>query len=263
MNYILLSRSTLRPVLSRDLRHVRSINTRGVGSSRLHKRFPVATAVALGGSALIATYFFWPDTSRSAPTYENAKLSPTHFIPVTVTSSDTCSNPSTRLITLTVPRQSLPDIQELAFRPIWSIFIKDDDIQVERPYTPLEGIDKEGNMKFWIKRYPRGEVGRCIHSKNVGEQMEIRGPLKTWPWREDQWDEIVMVSIPSLWHCLRGVHLTDDKVSGGTGITPVYQLLHKELFSQTSKPSQCPFDLIPCDPSRSTGRTRSLTPRYL
>lgn len=161
----------------------------------------VAVAAALGGAALVSAYFFWPDNSRSAPTYEHAKLSPTHFTPVTVTASEPTTKPNARLVTLSVPRQSLPETQDASFSPIWSIFIKDDDIQVERPYTPLEGVDEQGNMKFWIKRYPKGEVGRWILSKAVGDQIEIRGPVRTWPWQEEQWDEIIMVCCTfSNWH---------------------------------------------------------------
>ena len=147
----------------------------------------------LGGLSLVGAYFLWPDVSRSAPTYANVALSPTHFTPITVTATTQCKDPNTRLMTLTVPRESIPPTQEGLFAPIWSIFIKDDDIQVERPYTPLEGIDDHGRMKVWVKRYPKGEVGRWLHSKQEGDCIEIRGPLKTWPWRDQTWDEIVMV----------------------------------------------------------------------
>ncbi|KAH8105938.1 ferredoxin reductase-like C-terminal NADP-linked domain-containing protein [Cristinia sonorae] len=221
----LLPRAVLRPVTPRKYHGLRRTSTSSVPLSSSTKRSSVIFAATVGGSALVAAYLFWPDSSRSAPTYENAKLSPTHFTPVNVTASIPCSNPETRLVTLAVPRQSLPDIQEASFSPIWSVFIKDDDIQVERPYTPLEGIDDQGNLKFWIKRYPKGEVGRWIHSKTIGEQIEIRGPLKTWVWQEEKWDEVVMVS-------------------GGTGITPFYQLLHHELFSQRSNPSSTTFTLL-------------------
>lgn len=149
----------------------------------------------LGGLSLVGAYFFWPDVSRSAPTYANVALSPTHFTPVTITGTEQCKDPSTRLMTLTVPRESILPLQEGLFAPIWSIFIKDDDIQVERPYTPLEGIDDQGRMKIWVKRYPKGEVGRWLHSKHEGDHIEIRGPLKTWPWQDQAWDEIVMVRL--------------------------------------------------------------------
>lgn len=148
---------------------------------------------ALATAGLASAYFFWPDASRAAPTYDSAILSPVHFTPTTLVACEACPDTETRLLTLKLPPQSIPSREENTFAPIWSVFIKDDDIQVERPYTPLEGIDEEGCMKLWIKRYPKGEVGRWLHSKNVNDKIEIRGPVKTWPWQEDQWDEVIMV----------------------------------------------------------------------
>lgn len=40
------------------------------------------------------------------------------------------------------------------------------------------------------------------------------------------------------------VRLTDNKISGGTGITPFYQLLHQQLFSQPSTPPGTRFTLL-------------------
>ncbi|KAI6117634.1 ferredoxin reductase-like protein, partial [Pisolithus croceorrhizus] len=142
------------------------------------------------------------------------------------TSSDT------KLLTLSLPPDSIPmDSQEST--PIWSVFIKDDDIQVERPYTPLEGVDESGNMSFWIKKYEHGEVARWLHSKQVGSPIELRGPVKTWTWKDDTWDDIIMVS-------------------GGTGITPFYQLLHHVFSKNVCKgrltllhASKTPADLPP------------------
>lgn len=172
----------------------------------------------------MAAYFFWPDASRSAPTYTNATLSPSYFTPVTVTATEQCKDPNTRLMTLTVPREAMPSDSTI-LAPIWSIYIKDDDIQVERAYTPLEGIDEEGRMRFWVKKYPKGEVGRWLHSKHVGDKIEIRGPLKTWAWQEEKWDEVVMIS-------------------GGTGITPFYQLLHSTLLLNKATTPQTRFTLL-------------------
>jgi cytochrome-b5 reductase len=60
-------------------------------------------------------------------------------------------------------------------------------------------------MIFWIKKYPDGEVGRWLHSKKVGDTIELRGPLQTWKWEDVVWDEIVMVrmcEMPSCTMCL-------------------------------------------------------------
>lgn len=148
----------------------------------------------------IGTYYLFPPsknpyysvvTDISSGGKEPTTLLPTTWSPVSLTASEETSN-DTRLLTLTIPRHLIPNAST---RPIWSIYIKDDDIQVERPYTPLEGIDEDGNIKLWVKKYPKGEVGRWLHLKKPGEPIEIRGPVQTWfPERHlDEWDEIIMV----------------------------------------------------------------------
>lgn len=172
--------------------------------------------------AATTTYYSLGSDRAVAPS-----LSPSRFTPTTLIKSvDVSSN--TKLLTLSVPRKLLSH-DPGAFAPIWSIFIKDSDIQVERPYTPLEGIDENGHMKLWVKKYEHGEVGRWLHSRQVGDSIEIRGPVQTWStlWQNGHWDEVVMArtSIPySSMNLLTSIFLC--KVSGGTGITPFYQLLH-------------------------------------
>ena len=134
-----------------------------------------ALLIGLGGSALVASYFLWPDHSRAAPTKANALLSPTHFTPVTVASSEPCPDPNTRLMTLTVPRQSIPSLEEAAFQPIWSIYIKDDDIQVERPFTPLEGMDSEGTTSEELRGFAYAVVCPRARAKPPRD-TEGRGP---------------------------------------------------------------------------------------
>jgi len=141
-------------------------------------------------------------------------LSPSYFTPLTLASSEN-SGPNTKLLTFKVPPDTLPSPDSYDLAPIWSVFIKDDDIQVERPYTPLEGVDEQGRMRFWIKKYEKGEVGRWLHSKSIGDTIEIRGPLKTWLWQDNVWDDVVMIS-------------------GGTGITPFYQLLNNVFGRKSS-----------------------------
>ncbi|KIK92476.1 hypothetical protein PAXRUDRAFT_829925, partial [Paxillus rubicundulus Ve08.2h10] len=161
-----------------------------------------------GVSTVVAAYFLLPNESRHAPTHALAPLGPSHFTPAILVESIKTSS-DTKLLTLSVPPNLLPRNNPDALAPIWSIFVKDDVIQVERPYTPLEGVDENGCMKFWIKKYDHGEVGRWLHSKRVGDAIEIRGPVKTWlnSSQHSDWDELVLIS-------------------GGTGITPFYQLLH-------------------------------------
>lgn len=85
---------------------------------------------------------------------------------------------------------------------LWSVEVKQPHIMVVRSYTPLplyfmksertrsgeldpllrvidndsEDYDKGGVMTFYIKRYESGEVSRYIVDKNVGDELDIRGP---------------------------------------------------------------------------------------
>lgn len=184
----------------------------------------VRPVLVLSGVSVVAYYSLslFSDRQVALP------LNPSRFTPTTLIESvDVSSN--TKLLTLSVPPELLPPGTS-AFPPIYSIFIKDSDIQVERPYTPLEGIDENGHMKFWIKNYERGEVGRWLHSRQVGDSIEVRGPVQTWSrsWQNGCWDEVIMarISVP-----LSPMNLLTSfsfllQVSGGTGITPFYQLLY-------------------------------------
>lgn len=180
------------PTAARSLNHVFSKHLSTRPSATPASALLSSTILAgLGGSAIVASYFLWPDASNATPTM----LSSSRFMPVTITSTEPCTDPNTRLITLRAPRQSIPTPQGGPFDPIYAIFVKDDDLQVERPFTPLEGIDSEGRMKFWIKKYDHSEVGRWLHSKMSGDAIEIRGPVKTWAWQENKWDDVIMVRV--------------------------------------------------------------------
>lgn len=163
----------------------------------------VTIGVAFGTLGVLLTYFTFypnpggPDAAARARTA--VTLSTAHFIAASLTASEASPlDPDTRLITLTLPPGAVPDREDPAFDPLWCVWIKDDDIQVERPYTPLEGIDARGRMKFWIKKYDKGEVGRWLHGKKPGNRIELRGPLSTWVWDDNKWDDVVLVRLPSV-----------------------------------------------------------------
>ena len=194
-------------------------------------RNPLISAFVVLGAGT-ALYLF-----RGAPVLDHAFLSYQHFSPTRVISTEE-SGPHTKLLKIAIAPDVLPS-RDL-FDPIWSVYIKDDDIQVERPYTPLRGVDEEGHMVFWIKQYPKGEVGRWLHSKKTGDEIELRGPIKTWTWKQGSWDEVVMVSVLPF---LKILNLKTFEISGGTGITPFVQLFHN-VISQPSKSPNTRFTLI-------------------
>jgi cytochrome-b5 reductase len=94
-----------------------------------------------------------------------------------------------------VAAQNLPKDGSYLTNAIHHIYIKDDDMQIERPYTPINGVGVDGKMMFWIKKYPGGEVSNWISRLFKNRNIEVRGPVQQWDWRSGSWDEIVMVSV--------------------------------------------------------------------
>ncbi len=45
---------------------------------------------------------------------------------------------------------------------IQHVMIKSPDLQIERPYTPINDIVKDGDIRIVVKRVKAGEVGRCV-----------------------------------------------------------------------------------------------------
>lgn len=194
-----------------------SLRTRARLVSHTPSRVRVSSVVLFASTGvLVSSYLLWPSQYRGSPTFTHKPMSPNYFIPATV-SDVSQTGPDLAVLTLRLPSDARPAAS--SFEPIWSIFVKDDDIQVERPYTPLYGFDEKGNIKLWIKKYSRGEVGRWLHSKRIGDTIEIRGPLKTFPFQQAKWDEIVMIS-------------------GGTGFSPFHQLLFRHLLSRRDTPTE-------------------------
>ncbi|WVQ83198.1 hypothetical protein IAT38_005337 [Cryptococcus sp. DSM 104549] len=93
--------------------------------------------------------------------------------------------------------------------------VKSPDIQIERPYTPVNDAVQDGEARMVVKRVRGGEVGRVVHATNVGEPLGVRGPIPTFTIRPAEFDKIIMIST-------------------GTAVSPFLQLLSK------SSPSSSP-----------------------
>ncbi|KAG0203769.1 hypothetical protein BGX33_008911 [Mortierella sp. NVP41] len=101
-----------------------------------------------------------------------------------------------------------------------AIYVKDDQIQAMRAYTPVHSTENEQpTVQLLIKRYSEGQVSRFMHSAREGQKIEMRGPVLIWPGgRQDlqKWDEIGMIA-------------------GGTGITAFLPIIHSALTNPDKK----------------------------
>ncbi|QIW98538.1 hypothetical protein AMS68_004056 [Peltaster fructicola] len=81
-----------------------------------------------------------------------------------------------------------------------------DDSTVVRSYTPISNNRDLGRLDLIIRVYPQGQLGNYLKNLNIGDEAEIRGPKGAMKYRKGLCKEIGMVA-------------------GGTGITPMYQLI--------------------------------------
>jgi len=85
-----------------------------------------------------------------------------------------------------------------------------DGEDVIRAYTPVSTADTKGKFELMVKDYPTGKMSRHIHQLKVGDSLAVKGPF----------DKIKIA---------RNTRKHIGMIAGGTGITPMLQVLHKLL----------------------------------
>jgi cytochrome-b5 reductase len=74
----------------------------------------------------------------------------------------------------------------------------------------LSTLGQPGYLDLIVKRYKNGPMSEHIHSLEVGQQLEFKGPLLKFAWESNKHQQIALIA-------------------GGTGITPMYQLMRAIL----------------------------------
>ncbi|KZP00343.1 hypothetical protein CALVIDRAFT_270891 [Calocera viscosa TUFC12733] len=176
------------------------------------RRLPLALGTTVLGLSLASWYFLRPPSPKA--------LDPASYSPALIT-SHTHPTPRTSLLKLRLPSPSPPP------EPFYVLWVKSPQVQIERPYTPLRGLEGEGGeeVELWVRHERGGEVSRYLSGRKVGEEVEVRGWTRSIQWQDKDWDEVIMLS-------------------GGTGIAPFHQLLHHLFLSSPVPPQKTRFTLL-------------------
>lgn len=75
-----------------------------------------------------------------------------------------------------------------------------------RPYTPVSDEDIRGYIDVIVKKYENGPMSTHIHSMNIDQRLDFKGPIPKYEWAPNKHEHIALIA-------------------GGTGITPMYQLV--------------------------------------
>lgn len=154
--------------------------------------------------------------------YQNRKLRPDKktFLPFVLQSKDSISSTSS-IFTLAADFASIDEDEysHVWDQGIWSVQVKQPQLQIARSYTPLPPIhvdedkekdkDKTKHLRFLIRREPQGEVSSYIHNLPLGANIALRGPHLEYVIPQDV-DEVLFIA-------------------GGTGIAPGLQAAYTLL----------------------------------
>lgn len=79
---------------------------------------------------------------------------------------------------------------------------------VIRPYTPISDPDQKGTLEFIVKTYENGKFSKHFYDLKVNDTVSFKGPIVKWKWEPNQYKNVALIG-------------------GGSGITPLYQLVHE------------------------------------
>lgn len=181
----------------------RSYSTRKSPSAS-QRGVPLLLGLATGSAIL--GYLGWQWTSPSEPAAR--PLSYAYFTPLTIRAIKQITSDSS-VLSLSLPKDLLPELSsypDSPHTPLQAIYIRQPELQIQRAYTPLslecfkpEGSD-ERSIELLIKRYKDGEVSSYVHRRGAGDQLWVRGPVRTWTLPEV--DELIFVSDNLYFECI-------------------------------------------------------------
>ena len=108
--------------------------------------------------------------------------------------------------------------------------------QVVRYYTPIFPRESTNELQLMIKSYPNGTMSKYLSTLTIGHTIDIRGPFGNPSLNSDAYP--LQKEIESYRDALINKHRTSHShgeeiltqlgiVAGGSGITPVLQVLHE------------------------------------
>lgn len=162
-----------------------------------------ATALVVGAGAIIWAFVFSSSSFRSSPS------NPGTFALFTIISKEITSPTSSIFVLKPSSVRSSSEFSDAWKKGIWSVQVKQPQLQIARSYTPLpptQQAEFSEELRFLIRREPHGEVSSYLHSLPVSANIELRGPQIEYEIPKDV-DEILFLA-------------------GGTGIAPALQTLY-------------------------------------
>ncbi|KAN0102915.1 ferredoxin reductase-like protein [Hyaloscypha variabilis] len=180
------------------------IRHRAVKSSKARLRW-------LGGAAVLLAVAVGALTLNPLAATDGKPFDPPRFTPFTVVKREVVS-PTSVIVTVSRYANSTEDLyKDMWDKGIWSVEVKQPELQIARSYTPLPPIKpvEYSELRFLVRKEHRGEVSGYLHRLGCSSQIELRGPHPGFDIPENV-AEVVFLA-------------------GGTGIAPALQAAYTTL----------------------------------
>lgn len=165
------------------------------------QHLPLYAGLALGAAA---AYFATRPRAALRADAPSA-LVPDTFVDLPLRSAKQLSSNTKELVF------DLPEDHKLGGETAFMVLFKhigEDGKPIIRPYTPISPPDTIGSATFVIKKYDQGKMSTYLHSLKEGDGITVKGPIQKYKLERNQHKQIALLG-------------------GGTGITPLYQILQK------------------------------------
>lgn len=161
--------------------------------------------LAIGTCAIAATYYY--STSFSSIRNDSSKVfvGDNQWIDLPISKIEDVSH-DTRRFTFKLPSDDQVTGLVTA-SALLAKFVTPKGSNVIRPYTPTTDVGKKGEFQLVIKHYGDGKMTPHLFSLKPSDTVSFKGPILKWKWEPNSFDSITLLG-------------------AGTGITPLFQLLH-------------------------------------
>jgi len=220
---ILLTRSTLGPLRTIALRP--SILSNPFTSQAPKSKKSSGLIPLTVGAAVLGTGYYYKDTLQSY-FYSSKSTQPSSNLDVAFKNKDEwidlkleeieMVNHNTKRLRFALPSKDQVSGLHVASALLTKYQGPKDEKPVIRPYTPVSTVDAKGYIDLFVKKYPNGPMSTHLHNMNVDQRLSFKGPIPKYVMEENKHQRIGMIA-------------------GGTGITPMYQVIRYILSNPNDK----------------------------
>ncbi|KAF7310654.1 NADH-cytochrome b5 reductase [Mycena chlorophos] len=123
-------------------------------------------------------------------------------------------SPNTAIYRFSLPRES--DILGLPIGKHISVSATIDGKEISRSYTPISNDEQKGSFDLLIKSYEKGNISRHFTTLKLGDNLRVKGPRGAFDYTP-------------------GLTGAFGMIAGGSGITPMYQIINAVLRNASDK----------------------------